>query len=620
MGSAEFNTSSLVESSNITKVCVQLTDRETYLYSQYAWWMEVVAQVVVGCIGFVGNVVAVPVLLDKNNDLCNIFGRILSCLAIVDNVFITCAISEVVRKYRHTYIHQWLFGNFIYQFSNMTLCCSTYLTVILAMERHKAIWKPVEYRNNVLTSSHPWRRVFAYVLPVMAFSVLFNLPKFFEYDASLKQEVINVTDETTNMTRTETTSWVHFEPVLRLNETYMFWYQNVTRLLVNGIIPLFLMAFFNTRIYQMLKKRGHSRTKVERPKASAKEETSFSGASKSKPLLAQLSNAAIRRGSRGVVGHSIGNGNHPGGDKGRSSSEETAKQAVVLFTIVAIFVFCNFIRIAMNVYDLVYIKEIKESRKNGCAGYGLMMNLAYTTSHFLITFNASINFFIYCLMSYPFRNTLKIKFQASVPSCLIKWFGENRIKLQQRRAAKRKAQQQLGGEGNDVDDGGNDCGQTSLTLHSTASTTLQSTTNGGGCSGGTAPTNHITTGLKNNNIQMHDYRTSSAENKSDLSPHTTRGKITQQQINSVQLSCEGDEERPCDGYHRDKLVSEEENATPTASTKQNCTGKKQADTSSANNSTITSPGLESGSIGVGQKEQFKNPPIRMEKDTKVVFV
>ena len=60
-----------------------------------------------------------------------------------------------------------------------------------------------------------------------------------------------------------------------------------------------------------------------------------------------------------------------------------------------------------------------------------------------------------------------------MPSCLIKWFGENRIKLQQRRAAKRKAQQQLDEEGNDVDDGGNDCGQTSLTLHSTASTTLQ---------------------------------------------------------------------------------------------------------------------------------------------------
>ena len=34
-----------------------------------------------------------------------------------------------------------------------------------------------------------------------------------------------------------------------------------------------------------------------------------------------------------------------------------------------------------------------------------------------------------------------------------------------------------------------------------------------------------------------------------------------------------------------------------------------------------SPVLESGTgSGVSQKEQFKNPPIRMEKDTKVVFV
>ena len=31
---------------------------------------------------------------------------------------------------------------------------------------------------------------------------------------------------------------------------------------------------------------------------------------------------------------------------------------------------------------------------------------------------------------------------------------------------------------------------------------------------------------------------------------------------TVQLSCEGDEERPCDGYHRDKLVSEGEVCSP----------------------------------------------------------
>ena len=57
-----------------------------------------VGQIIVGCVGLIGNVLAVPVLLDKNSDLCNIFGRILSCLAIVDNVFITCSILEAIRK------------------------------------------------------------------------------------------------------------------------------------------------------------------------------------------------------------------------------------------------------------------------------------------------------------------------------------------------------------------------------------------------------------------------------------------------------------------------------------------------------------------------------------------
>ena len=56
--------------------------QETYSYwillaIDFMFSFAVVAQVVVGCIGFVGNVVAVPVLLDKSNDLCNIFGRIL---------------------------------------------------------------------------------------------------------------------------------------------------------------------------------------------------------------------------------------------------------------------------------------------------------------------------------------------------------------------------------------------------------------------------------------------------------------------------------------------------------------------------------------------------------------
>ena len=58
----------------------------------------------------------------------------------------------------------------------MVLCASTYITVVLALERYKAVWRPVEYRNSVL-SGDPWCRVFTYVAPVIVLSVLFNVPK-----------------------------------------------------------------------------------------------------------------------------------------------------------------------------------------------------------------------------------------------------------------------------------------------------------------------------------------------------------------------------------------------------------------------------------------------------------
>ena len=67
-----------------------------------------------------------------------------------------------------------------FQFHNMVMCCSAYMTVVLALERYRAVWRPVEYHNTVNASAKPWRRVMVYTLPVVIFSILFNLPKFFE--------------------------------------------------------------------------------------------------------------------------------------------------------------------------------------------------------------------------------------------------------------------------------------------------------------------------------------------------------------------------------------------------------------------------------------------------------
>ena len=53
--------------------------------------------------------------------------------------------------------------------------------MVLALERYRAVWHPIEYHNS-LGAGKPWRRVMTYVGPAVLFAVLVNLPKFFEVE------------------------------------------------------------------------------------------------------------------------------------------------------------------------------------------------------------------------------------------------------------------------------------------------------------------------------------------------------------------------------------------------------------------------------------------------------
>ena len=50
---------------------------------------------------------------------------------------------------------------------------------MLALERYLAVSKPIEYHNATL-GINPWRRVMNYIVPVIVFSIIFNVSKFFE--------------------------------------------------------------------------------------------------------------------------------------------------------------------------------------------------------------------------------------------------------------------------------------------------------------------------------------------------------------------------------------------------------------------------------------------------------
>ena len=77
--------------------------------------------------------------------------------------------------------------------------------------------------------------------------------------------------------------------------------------------------------------------------------------------------------------------------------------SIVLLIIVIVFIICHSLRIVLNIHELVTLENIQASMENGCLGFPYWDLIASATSQFLITFNSSANFFIYCFISTKFR-------------------------------------------------------------------------------------------------------------------------------------------------------------------------------------------------------------------------
>jgi hypothetical protein len=67
---------------------------------------------------------------------------------------------ESVRKelFGATRLHSYLFVYLLYPLANANLCCSIYMTTVLALERYLAVSEPVEYHNAV-NNGKRWRRI-----------------------------------------------------------------------------------------------------------------------------------------------------------------------------------------------------------------------------------------------------------------------------------------------------------------------------------------------------------------------------------------------------------------------------------------------------------------------------
>lgn len=343
-----------IETSTVPYPCHGATQEEIDLYDDLVYWLDGIGQIIIGCTGIIGNCMAVPILISRK--LNSIFNRILVFLAIFDNIFIFCAVLEGIRKNIGPFgdWHVYAFAYFGYQLQSISILSSIFMTVVLALERYLAITKPIEY-HNAIQGANPWKRVWMYIIPVLILSTVFNLPKFAE--TKVVEEIIikKRVDPETFETEFYNYTLVTVHPTdLRMNDAYIFWYNNLAKLLITGLIPFLSLCIFNTRIYGALRRRRN----VMGPNATAAHQQQLN---------------------------------------------EDNRQALVLFSIVIIFLISNVPRIALNLHEVFTIEQYKEDVSHGCIHLPFWVLLSGTVSQLLMVVNSSINFFIYCVMSALFR-------------------------------------------------------------------------------------------------------------------------------------------------------------------------------------------------------------------------
>jgi len=202
----------------------------------------------VGMLGLCGNILSICVLTRR--EMRNCFNTILIAINISDSLHLICGILEVMRNSYQEYYPTYLlliFPYLHYPLYRITLVSSIYLMLSVAMERYTAVCRPVHYRDVQGDSGRPA----LYILPSLVFALLLNCTRFFETEV-----VSNCYDLSHCGPCMNNTVWIYYvKPTqLRLDKTFIIFYQTWTWVLFTGIIPQLVLVYLNIRILVALRK------------------------------------------------------------------------------------------------------------------------------------------------------------------------------------------------------------------------------------------------------------------------------------------------------------------------------------------------------------------------------
>ena len=346
--------------------CIGLNEMQWEAYKQLSWWLEGVGTMIVGSLGIFFNTAAIYILLVKELVVIP-FNNLVVSLAIVDNMFLLISAfyhipTAFELEIRSTYLYQELLASFLYPAIHITMYCSTYMTVVLALDRYNSVSQPSKY-NSATRTTHPTIYVLRYIIPVTLLSVVFNVPKYF--DLEIKQQANIPEMNNSNMiTPTISPTYTLAQTGLRKNQEYVFWYVNVANFAVTCFIPFTCLIYLNGNIYR--RRKNFLQRQMQTRKSAA------TGGK----VCDKLSTISV--------------------------SSHT-QQTIILHAIVVVCLVCHSLRIVLNIEEWVNMKDVQR----GC--YSFWTSMAQTVGHLLLQINSSANFFIYCVLNKTFNKVLMKK-------------------------------------------------------------------------------------------------------------------------------------------------------------------------------------------------------------------
>lgn len=426
--------------------CPIINSATQHNLNQVVFWLEGVAQTGLAILGITFNIIFALILSKK--ELRNSFNILLIVLSTFDTTYLITAFCESLRKSFKlaTNLHIELFPYLLYPMQGIALTGSIFMTVAIAFERYVAVHNPINYNRAMNDARATRARVFRFVFPVIVASVLFSVPKFFE--STVVHKYIPSTNETIAVLN---------YTAFRVHPTYAR-YVNWSKLLVQGILPVTLLIFFNKKIYCDVKERQQrwrpivqaytptilsedSESHMNASSSSHRRKRPTFASSVSTPLLengGQVSSSLLNRPSgfcssqHELAVPSQNRSPSPSSIRPSSVVDRNAKRrrvedrlAILFMGIVAVFFICNLPRIFLHMYETSVMEKARECSRLRQRSFPAWVWVMTSVSHLFLVINSSVNLLIYCLWNAQFRKVAKTML---INLCLLK----NRLGSQSR--------------------------------------------------------------------------------------------------------------------------------------------------------------------------------------------